>query len=144
MKSKNISIDEIQELIPFIDHQKTYDNSRELINFAQKILNTYSFYYIKEITAINEIQEINFNEIVEIRIHNFNEEKIHEVLEVASKILNETEKIYFYYVIMKGHTKQEILEGKNNLNYVISNCSRIKKAIIHKFMFSIQSLIEYK
>ena len=133
MKSKNISIDEIQELIPFIDHQKTYDNARELINFAQKILNTYSFYYIKEITAINEIQEINFNE-----------EKIHEVLEVASKILNETEKIYFYYVIMKGHTKQEILEGKNNLNYVISNCSRIKKAIIHKFMFSIQSLIEYK
>lgn len=145
MKLKNISIDELQELIPFIDHKKTLENAKYLINFTEQILNTYDFYYVREIANIDTLLEsdFNFNDIVELKIENLNNDTIKDILNISSKVLDETEKIYFYLKILKGYTQDQLIDGNNELHYPINNQARIKNSIIRKFMFSMQNVIEY-
>lgn len=144
MKSKNTSFSELQELIPFIDHKKTYENAKYLLNFAKKILNSCTYFFVKEIKNIDEINNINFNEIIEKKIDIIGEEEIHKLLDFASDLLNQNEKIYFYLSVIKGYGQLNIINGLNDLDYVINNISRIKRSIIFKMMFSIQSIIEYR
>lgn len=142
MKLKN-TLSANNDLIPFIDHEKTYENAKKYLDFIQIILSTSGFYEIKKV-SVHEISTIKFTTLIKTKIANKSENYVYRLLEVIDKVFNVDEKIYFYYHYILGVSKQNLRYGLNEGLVIISNTSRLDKQIIKKLMFSIQELIEYK
>lgn len=142
MKLKN-TLPVNSDLIPFIDHEKTYENVKEYLEFIQTILTTSEFYEIKKID-IYEISKVKFTTLIKTKTANKSEKYVYRLFEVIDKVFNIDEKIYFYYHYILGLSKQDLRYGLNEDLVIISNTSRLDKQIIKKLMFSIQEIIEYK
>ena len=134
---------EIEILIPFIDHEQTYQAAKVRLETIRKIISTSGFYEIKKI-KIHEINSIDLKEIVKVKISNTSEQYVYELLDVANKVFNTNEKIFFYYYTLRGFSSTELQNGINEENVIINNVSRIKDSILKKLKNSIQNIIIYE
>ncbi|OUQ03223.1 hypothetical protein B5E92_13985 [Erysipelatoclostridium sp. An15] len=133
----------IEILIPFIDHEHTYQSAKVRLETIKKIISTSGFYEIKKI-QIHEINSIDLKTIVKVKISNTSEPYVYELLDVANKVFNTNEKIFFYYYTLRGFSSTELQNGINEENVIINNVSRIKDSILKKLKYSIQNIIIYK
>lgn len=133
----------IEILIPFIDHEKTIKNAKDRLLAIRTILTTSGFYKIK-IIPISEIASADFKKIIETKINNSSEPYVYELMDIANKVFTESEKIFFYYYVMRGFSSAQLQNYSNKENVIINNGSRIKNSIIKKLKYSLQDVIIYK
>lgn len=142
MKLKNILL-ENNNLIPFIDHEKTFNNAKEFLKTVYTIITSSGFYEIQKI-EVDKINQADFLSIVHTKIENNSEKYIYRLLDVVNRVFDINEKIYFYYHYLLGYTNQQLRYGETEDCLIINNTYRLEKQICKKIMFSIQDVIEYK